>query len=381
MAARNEKDKSKWTNDGRHWYFRKTYRDFSGKRRYFRSRMYKTKEEADDAEVIYLTNRDNPTLAKFSVVAADYFKKLETTRKQSTVYSYLKDYNNHILPYFANLHINDINIQKIKNWAESLEKAGISVSYMNKIYNILCNILDFAIKNYGLTDNSARIYGPFQEKRDKVIRDEEKLRYITFEEFTQFISVVDDIMWKAFFIFAYYTGCRRGEIIALTWNDINFDTNNISINKTLYEEVKGKTCITSTKNNLNRKIKMSKTLKDTMLQYKQEMMKYSDFSQNWFIFGNTRYLPKTTIARYKHKYFQLSGVREITMHEFRHSHVSLLINEYVKASNQKNMKVDTAKFFLMMSDRMGHTIQVMQDTYMHLFDSVQDEIVDLLDNL
>lgn len=381
MAVYNEKDKSKWTKDGRHWYFRKSYRDFNGKLKYYKSKMFATKPEAEQEELLFVTKRDNPTLVKFSVVAADYFKKLELTRKQSTVYSYTKDYNNHILPYFVNLYINDINIRKVKDWAENLEKTGISVSYMNKIYNVLCNIFDYAIKNYNLRENPVRLYGPFQEKQDKIIKDEDKLRYITHDEFIKFISVIDVPLWKTFFTFAYYTGCRRGEMIALTWEDVNFNTNDISINKTLYEEVKGKTCITSTKNNLNRKIKMSKTLKDCLLQYKQEVMKYSDFSESWFIFGETRYLPKTTIARYKHKYFELSKVREITMHEFRHSHVSLLINEYVKTSKEKNMKIDTAKFFLMMSNRMGHTIQVMQDTYMHLFPTIQDEIVDLLDNL
>ena len=34
-----------------------------------------------------------------------------------------------------------------------------------------------------------------------------------------------------------------------------------------------------------------------------------------------------------------------------------------------------------MSNRMRHTIQVMQDTYIHLFPTVQDEIVDILNNL
>ena len=98
-------------------------------------------------------------------------------------------------------------------------------------------------------------------------------------------------------------------------------------------------------------------------------------------FGNTRFLPKTTIDRNKDKYFELSGVRRITMHEFRHSHVSLLINEYVLRCREREMKVDTAKFFLMLSNRMGHTIQVMTDTYMHLFPTIQDEIVDILDSL
>ena len=64
------------------------------------------------------------------------------------------------------------------------------------------------------------------------------------------------------------------------------------------------------------------------------------------------------------------------MHEFRHSHVSLLINEYIKSG-----QTDTTKFFIMMSNRLGHTIDVMQKTYMHLFPSIQDEIVDLLNNL
>ena len=66
----------------------------------------------------------------------------------------------------------------------------------------------------------------------------------------------------------------------------------------------------------------------------------------------------------------------ITIHEFRHSHVSVCINEYLKSG-----ETDSTKFFLMMSQRMGHSLRVMQEVYMHLFPSVQNEIVDLLDNL
>ena len=106
------------------------------------------------------------------------------------------------------------------------------------------------------------------------------------------------------------------------------------------------------------------------------MKNYTDFSEKWFVFGGPSYLPLTTIDRYKHKYFEISGINEITIHEFRHSHVSLLINEYLKSG-----QTDTAKFFLMMADRMGHSVRVMQDTYMHLFPTIQDEIVNLLDNL
>lgn len=82
--------------------------------------------------------------------------------------------------------------------------------------------------------------------------------------------------------------------------------------------------------------------------------------------------------KYRKIYFKEAGLekRLITIHEFRHSHVSLCINEYIKSGQS-----DSTKFFLMMSQRMGHSLRVMQETYMHLFPSVQDNIVSLLDNL
>ena len=85
---------------------------------------------------------------------------------------------------------------------------------------------------------------------------------------------------------------------------------------------------------------------------------------------------QTTINRYKHKYFELANVPEITIHEFRHSHVSLLINQYLKSGN-----TDMTRFFTLMSGRLGHTVDVMQRTYMHLFPQSQDSIVDILNNL
>ncbi|MBQ7140446.1 MAG: hypothetical protein IJO32_02965 [Bacilli bacterium] len=95
-----------------------------------------------------------------------------------------------------------------------------------------------------------------------------------------------------------------------------------------------------------------------------------------YVFGGKHPLSTTTLTNRKNRYFNKCGIKPITIHQFRHSHVSLLINEYIKTG-----QTDTTKFFLMMSNRMGHTIQVMQETYMHLFPEVQNEIVSLLNGL
>ena len=255
-------------------------------------------------------------------------------------------------------------------------KKNLTISYLNKCYNILKNIFDFAMKNNGIDKNPVTIEGPFETKNEEVKNDEEKIRYITYEQFKKLISVIDDIAWKTFFIFLYYTGMRKGEVQALNWKDINFITDEIIVNKTLTVKTKEYYKITSTKNYINRKVRINKILKEQLILYKNEMMKFKDFNENWFVFGCGRFMPQTTIDRKKHYYFNLAQIPEITIHEFRHSHVSLLINEYVKSG-----QTDTTKFFIMMSNRMGHSIEVMQKTYMHLFPTIQNEIINILDNL
>ncbi len=381
------KDKSK-TKDGRSWYFKSYKKDYKGINKAYKSKRYLTKKEAEEAERLFLIKRNNPFSKEFILVANDYFEDLRKRRNESTYYSYKKDYENHICDFFKKLYINEITVNNIKGWHEYLEKKKLSVEYMNKIYNILKCIFDYAMKNFGLESNPVKIVGRFERRQDQVVKDEEKIRYITFEDFNKFISVIDDILWNTFFTFLFYTGMRRGEVQALSWKDIDFDNSIITVNKSLSVKTNNATYkITTTKTKQNRKIKMSKHLRDIMLTYKDEIKKYSDFSENWFVFGNSRFLPQTSIDRYKHKYFEKYNnehkdkIKEITIHEFRHSHVSLLINEYIKTSRDKNVKIDAVKFFIMMSERMGHTIPVMQQTYMHLFPTIQDEIVDLLDNL
>lgn len=370
------------TKDGRSWYFKTYKKDFQGNSKAYKSKKYATKSEAQEAERLFLMKRDNPNKKKFVLVAKDFFEDYKQSNKESSYEALFSVYNNHVKPYFEKDYINDINVLKIKQWKEMILSKNYKKNYLNKIYNALYGVFQFAIREYGLSTNPLAIVGGFKTKDDKIKKDEEKLRYITLEDFNVFISVIDDSFWRTFFIFLYYTGMRKGEVIALKWNDIDLDNKIINVHKTLnYKHKEGK--ITSTKTGKNRNIKMSNTLYECLLKYKEEIMNYTDFDENWFVFGNSRFLAPTTIDRFKDEYFKKANLwdKRITLHEFRHSHISLLINEYIKSSKERNLKVDTAKFFLMMSERMGHTVKTMQDTYMHLFPTVQDEIVDLLDNL
>ena len=110
------------------------------------------------------------------------------------------------------------------------------------------------------------------------------------------------------------------------------------------------------------------------LDYKYKIEK-QNVSLNQFVLGDSEPLKQHRIDTNKEKYFKLANLKEITNHEFRHSHVSFLANEYLKTN-----QTDVAKFFVMMSSRLGHSIKVMQNTYLHFFDDIQNEIVLLINN-
>lgn len=371
------------TKDGRRFYFMCYKKDFYGINKKYKSKKYKGKKETQEAERIFLMKRDNLSKNNFDLISKDFFENLYKKRKEDTVYSYESCYKTNIKPYFKHSDAEDIKVSQIREWALKMENKGFKISYLNKLYNIFNQIFKFAIKNYGLTTNPVAMVGNFERVTEEVIEDDKKLRYITFDEFKQFISVVDNILWNTFFNFLYFTGMRKGEVQALTWNEIDFDKKQINVIKTLSVKTSAKDGykITSTKNYRNRVIQMNDSLIECLKFYKNEMMKYTNFSKNWFVFGNSRFLPQTSIDREKKKYFKLSGIHEITNHEFRHSHVSLLINEYIKSCREKNVKIDAKAFFVMAASRMGHSIEVMERTYLHLFPEVQTEIVDLLNNL
>lgn len=309
-----------------------------------------------------------------------YINELTIYNKESTIYGHSSVIKNNILPFFdKNKKIYDINENDIINWHEWLKKKNYSIRYKNKCHMIMMSIIETAIKFYKLRVNVARLIGNFKieaNDKEKVIKNEEKLNYITYDEFKTFINSINDDFWKTFFNFTYFTGMRKGEIQALTWNDIDFQKKTIYVTKTLTVKTRqSKWKITSTKNLKNRKIDMDNNLLNIMYTYFNKIKKEKNFDSSNFVFGNDEPLKQHKIDTNKDKYFKLSGVKRITLHQFRHSHVSFLINEYVK-----NGQTDAAKFFIITSARMGHTIEVMQNTYLHLFDDIQKEIVDLINN-
>ncbi|WP_338021875.1 site-specific integrase [Amphibacillus cookii] len=128
------------------------------------------------------------------------------------------------------------------------------------------------------------------------------------------------MLLQTFFMVLFYGGLRKGEALALTWNDIDFDNNIIDINKTVYH---GR--ITSPKNESSvRKIKMPQHTMNLLGELKLQ----SKIKMDYVVFGafKDHIAAHTTIDRYFHQYIEQVEIKRIRIHDFRHSHASYLIS-------------------------------------------------------
>ncbi len=93
----------------------------------------------------------------------------------------------------------------------------------------------------------------------------------------------------------------------------------------------------------------------------------SGFNDNYFVAADTWPISSNALTERKNRNCDMSGVKQIRLHDFRHSCASLLINEGA------NIQV-VVKY-------LGHTkIEEALKTYAHLFISTLDDIVDVIDS-
>lgn len=152
-------------------------------------------------------------------MAEEYLDWYSARRKASSIKALRTLLNNHLIPYFKNVDVFDIDTKMIMKFQSKKLKVGLSGNYLKSTHVFLVQMLNHAVKYHGLDKNVTSLVGNFEVESVK------RLNYWTLDQFNIFIEVVPTIQQKMFFTLLFWSGARKGEIRALTWNDINFDDN------------------------------------------------------------------------------------------------------------------------------------------------------------
>lgn len=313
-------------------------------------------------------------------------KKEKLARKTALRYDgIIKD---HLVPGLGTIRVSKLSAMHIDEFLtkertegrkDKKKKAlgtGLSESSLKQAYNILHSALEKAIDWDLLNVNPCR----------KVEKPKLKPSQVKILETTQVLPMLEALRGQYIFMPAYisiFTGMRLGEILALTWNDVDLtkgliyvsvSSDQVKADDPTYKDPKtrkGKRAIAITKRFVKELKEQKKQLAKMKLEAGGEIKAGGKWEEHdlvcprWDEPGKP-INPPSFSGRFSEVMEELGY--KITFHGLRHTHASLLI----QAKEQPKV----------ISDRLGHTnIGVTMDTYGHLMPGAQEEAATKLDAL
>ena len=301
----------------------------------------------------------------------------QNNRKISYLSTQKNNYERHIKPYFQNVNLNKLSYENIFEFREYLktkpkkqnDNQHLSNNTINKIIILLKKIFDTGVRKSLIDKN------PVENLR-KLPINKKTITFWSVEEFARFRKLItkEEKSYNLFFTLAFFTGMRMGEILALNWNDINLLTNTIHVTKIAYFLNK-RNHINSTKTRAGtRYITINNKLANMLRDWKQEqttlLKEFIDDIDNLQVIQSSPIsITKNMIdKKFKQILSRNNDIKKIRIHDLRHSHASLLINQ--------------GEDYLVVKERLGHaSITTTIDTYSHLYPSKQKSLANKLDEI
>ena len=296
----------------------------------------------------------------FLDVYYDYLLYAKKDLKNQSFCSVKYKIDSHILPYFKDKYLEDITSNDILQWEDYILSLNFSNNYNKNIYYAFSGFLNYCKLFYHFDKTIITNVGCFKKKYEK-----KKYDFYNIKEFNKFIKGFDNEIYKQFFNLLFFTGVRPGEAIALQFSDLK--SGYINITKTMNEHGKREITTPKTLSSI-RKIKIDKKLERDLLNLKSIYRKNFPINDDLFIFGGKKPLSPTTINRYKQKACEKSGIRPITLHQFRHSHATLLLDKGIMINE--------------VSRRLGHSkTSTTLDIYGHTELTQEKRVLDTLNTI
>lgn len=343
------------------YYVKCYYTDYTGTKKQKKKRGFKLQREAKEWERAFLEQQQGNPDMSFSQFCEIYLEDMRHRLREHTMIQKESVISLKLLPYFGDLPLNEITPAKIRQWQNGLisyknEKGKpYSQTYIKIIHTQLAAVFNYAVKYYGLKSNPCQLAGSIGKSKDG------EMQFWTLEEYKKFIDVITLPRDHAVFQTLYYTGMRIGELLALTLSDINFTLCTISVTKS-YQRLHKEDVITPPKTPKSvRTITIPGVLRDELKKYTEKI---------YGVKPNDRIFPytKKIFEEYIVKYARSAGVKQIRLHDLRHSHASLLI--------------ELGFTPLLIAERLGHeNIQTTLGTYSHLYPQKQNEVASRLQDL
>lgn len=356
--------KRTWTNKdgskGQNWIV--DYTDNLGKRS--TQGRFRTRADAESYLAKIIQEKEKGTCINankkliFKIAAEEFMNENASNNcKPSTFIRYKGILKNHLYPYFGEMKLIDIKPSHISQYITLKKEENLSPKTINHTLILMGSIFKRAMIEGYIFRNPAYLV-------KKLKLEHNEMEFLNKEEIKVFLDYVKqhDPNYYPLFLTAISTGLRRGELLALTWGDIDFVNAKVCVNKSLF---RGKLQTPKTKNSI-RKVDMPNTLSDVLKELKEKKPNTN------IVFSNAlgQHLdPDNMMKRHFLKDLEGAGLRKIRFHDLRHTFASALL-----AFPEIPIKY--------VQTQMGHSsIQVTLDRYGHLMPEVHIKAIEAMDRI
>lgn len=284
----------------------------------------------------------------FREVAEMFLEEYKNKEKVSTYNSRLTSIKK-VYNYFDSIEISKINHKMVQHMVDDmlLNPPIYSLSYTQTIKGTFNLVMDYAVKN-GIIKVNPGIGVRYPKKImtvEELERDDFLDTALTKTDIRKILKEFQRDRYKykdsfEFYHVMYYTGMRPGEVMALKYDDFDFNKNVVRVSKTLYnpnEKRKGHQLIPP-KNNKSRLISFSPKLAEIikpLIEKKKELKRIfgdSYIDENFIFCDNfgDPYKHGINTKRFKNCLKAVNiDQNKYTPHSFRHAHVTMLVSAEV----------------------------------------------------
>ena len=287
---------------------------------------------------------------------------------QSTIITYERNFKTHIFPHFAHLRIDEIKTLHIVDFltylaspnARQIGKEGetqpLKPGTQRTIYRALHCVLTKAVEWKIISLNPAQgVSWPEKSEPDIQVYEEDEV-----DQIMEALTRVAD-KWRLMMLGTFLGGFRRGEMVALELNDLDFGDNSLRIDENIPMQLHGKPYIKGPKNKSSiRKISMPHWYMEELAMYCREWKKQRLLVGDKWEGGNKQFLFHTGYGKPYHPntptnwwrdFLKKNGIRHVKLHGLRHTSATFLL--------ENGATIEAVK------DRLGHTSQRSTEIYLH----------------
>ncbi len=292
-------------------------------------------------------NENNISSNIFGVFAKSYFEVLKDNIRDATYQGNLVHYNNHIKPYFENKLINSIKPMDIEKWQNELIKKGYSQNTLMRYKSIFFSIMEKAYINDVIENNPFKKTNQPKQKKsgiENLLEDDKKIAPFTEDELKMMFSF--DGYMGYYIYFAVHTGMRPSEILALDWQDIDYENKRIAVFKSVLDGKVNKTKTTSS----TRYVDILPNVEEKLKEWKKICNSKTILFPNRF--GKRFYSHAGVSKTFKEK-LQKNNIKYRYLYQLRHTFASRYISRLSDGVN-----------ILWVSRMLGHKdVSVTLNTY------------------